>query len=167
MARLYQKENTHEDPRQLYLTREEIALNNRENPDGTIDQIWDDLHSVINMLGRDGMSSDESEVESDGRKQSKVFRVKRLEWRSPIIGVCLARVDRDYNVTNGYGNTRAGNPPRRRERVGGRDSTRDAIPKLPINFYGVKWYQELSTWDKRCLDAGEEFDLETVMSALD
>jgi hypothetical protein len=59
-------------------------------------------------------------------------------------------VDGDHNTTNGYGNTRAGNAPRKRVKGGGR-SAREAVPGLPENFYDEAWLASLSNRDKRDL----------------
>jgi hypothetical protein len=46
------------------------------------DEGWDFMLSLVDTLGIDGMSSDESEVDEDGQQS---YRVKRRIWRSKAL----------------------------------------------------------------------------------
>jgi hypothetical protein len=110
---------------------------------------------VVDELGIEGTSSDESEVDENNKK---CFRIKRHPWRSKLLDKFLRRVDRDRNTTSAYGNA-LGNRPRTRKRPAYSDSIGDAVPGLPMNFYDPNWYRKLSDWDKEDLDAGEDVEM--------
>jgi hypothetical protein len=123
---------------------------------GVLDERWDFLFTVVNSLGIEGMSSDESEVDQDGQK---AYRVKKRAWRPKKIEMLLRRVDKDRNTRNAYGNDRQGNIHRTRKRPAFKDSTRKAIPGLPLNFYDPNWYRKLAQWDKEDLGVLSEVDM--------
>jgi hypothetical protein len=108
---------------------------------------------VLDALGAGGMSSDESDTDDLGHP---VYRAKSMTWRNKEILRKLMEVDRNRNTTNAYGNTRAGNPPRVRKRREGRETSRKAIPGLPLNFYNPQWYASLTPGQKRELGAKEQ-----------
>ena len=108
---------------------------------------------VLDCLGTGGMSSDESDVDELGHS---VYQAKNMIWRDQSILRKLMDIDSYRNITNAYGNTRAGNPPRRRLHRGGQETSRKAIPGLPINFYDQSWYASLTPGHKRELDTKEE-----------
>lgn len=132
----------------MYCSRIDITLANRETPDGDVDPTWDALHNVVAALGQAGMSSDESDHENPGRTK---YVVKKRDWRNRDLLRYLAIIDGDRNITNAYGNTRPGNPPRHRSRRNGNQSVRSAIPNLPINFYDASWLSRLSNAEKKSL----------------
>lgn len=108
---------------------------------------------VLDALGAGGISSDESDTDDSGRP---VYRTKNMVWRSKDILKKLMDIDGDRNTTNAYGNTRAGNPPRVRKRRDRLETSRNAIPGLPINFYDSNWFAGLTPGQKRELSAKEE-----------
>lgn len=116
-------------------------------------EIWKNSHMVLEALGGGGISSDESDVDDSGRT---VYRTKNMEWRAKEILRKLTDIDADRNTTNAYGNTRAGNPPRVRKRRDRIETSRKAIPGLPLNFYDSNWYAGLTPGQKRELAAKEE-----------
>jgi hypothetical protein len=116
--------------------------------------VWMSNHTLLDTLGPEGMSSDESEVDDAG---NRTYRVKIMDWRNRDIVRKVVEIDKDRNTTNAYGNTRAGNPPRLRKRwEDGRKTSRKAPPHLPINFYNAQWYASLKPGQKRELGAGPE-----------
>jgi hypothetical protein len=115
--------------------------------------LWRNNYMILDCLGAGGMSSDESDVDELGHS---VYRAKNMIWRDQSILRKLTDIDSHRNITNAYGNTRAGNPPRRRLHRGGQETSRKAIPGLPINFYDGNWYASLTPGQKRELDAKEE-----------
>ena len=111
---------------------------------------------LIEELGPEGMSSDDSEIEDDGRK---VFPVRRMLWRSKEIERRLNQVDKDYNTTNAYGNLRAGNPPRHRTRRNAlKVSRRKPAAGYPLNFYDCNWYATLTKAQQEDLSAKGSVD---------
>jgi hypothetical protein len=109
------------------------------------------------------MSSDESD--EDEVSGGRVYNARKKTWRDAGITRLLRLVDRDHNKTNCYGNTRAGNPPRRRLVRGGRDSKREAPPGLPVNFYDRHWYDQLTNREKKELGVVEEMDIPEITAA--
>ena len=94
------------------------------------------------------MSSDESGQEGSGPP----YYIKTREWRNRNLIPYLQMIDREKKRTNAYGNNRAGNPPRERQRIAASShSNRKAIPDLPLNFYDKTWYAGLSHRDKALL----------------
>lgn len=129
------------------------------NHDGTTDPAWEWLFTLVDTLGRDGASSDESESEDPRVALGvKVCRVKIRRWRAKWLDYYLAMIDQDRNVVNQYGNYRAGNRPRLRKRPGMKASLDRWIPPgLPCNFYDDEWYNSLSSYQKYELGATEPF----------
>jgi hypothetical protein len=93
-----------------------------------------------------GMSSDESGEDDKGRN---TYTINKSLWRDKEITRMLRFVDRDHNMTNAYGNTRGGNPPRVWILQGRKESMREAVPGLPKNFYDRTWYMGCRTRIRR------------------
>ncbi|KAF9527058.1 hypothetical protein CPB83DRAFT_895495 [Crepidotus variabilis] len=64
-------------------------------------KVWLDAHKVVDALGIEGQSSDESE--RDGT--ATVYYAKQLEWRSTNVGCWLRKVD-DYRSRLATGGAR-------------------------------------------------------------
>lgn len=117
---------------------------------------WDQFGMLIEELGPEGMSSDDSEIDDDARK---VFPVRRMPWRSKEVEKRLIQVDKDYNTTNAYGNLRAGNPPRHRtRRYAMKVSRRKPAAGYPLNFYDRNWYAALTKSQQEDLSATDSVD---------
>ena len=107
------------------------------------------------------MSSDESGEEGSGPP----YYIKKREWRNKDLIPYLQMIDRDKKQTNAYGNNRAGNPPRERQRIAaGANSDRKAIPDLPLNFYDKTWYAGLSHRDKAILRPKAALKMPTLVA---
>ncbi|KJA18112.1 hypothetical protein HYPSUDRAFT_57310 [Hypholoma sublateritium FD-334 SS-4] len=100
----------------LYDNRREVALGNVKKPDGSIDEGWRATLRLINKLGSQGMSSDESGWEGEGTRRRRVYVIKRRKWRSSETQNRLEIVDASMNTTNAFGRPRCGNAPRERIR---------------------------------------------------
>lgn len=126
---------------------------NLYNADGSIKPEWRFMLSLMEHLGRDGTSEDETEPEEGSMGNvSKVCRVLELIWRSKDLIKYLKLIDRDRNVRNIYGNYHAGNRPRTRLRHPRHSSAIKHVPVgLPINFYDEAWYNSLSPYVKASL----------------
>ncbi|KAG1779844.1 hypothetical protein EV702DRAFT_1043718 [Suillus placidus] len=96
--------------------------------------VWAYLQSLVETLGKDGMSSDESEHE-DGEVQ--VFHLKKMPWR--------ADVDHEMHIIDqqrlaGAANfTPRGSKPAKRFRNAIQESSRPAIEGLPRALYNSSW----------------------------
>ena len=113
---------------------------------------WIDNYKIVDTLGVDGQSSDESDGDEDG-----VYNVKLLHWRNKELVKRLNKMDKVRKTTNKYGNHRPGTKQRIRKRRSIRDSQEMTWPPptgKPINFYSVEWYMLLTTQQKR--DLGDD-----------
>lgn len=145
---------------QLFDTRKTVTERNRSDADGYIDEAWDTLDFVVGALSRAGMSSDESETDASGQKE---YVVKIMPWRSRDVTHLLRIVDDDRNTSNGFGDARPGNAPRKRTVQRPRSvAARQAPSGLPLNFYDPVWYQGLSKSDKRALNVQDTVELPTI-----
>lgn len=97
---------------------------------------------MVDRLTMAGMSSDESEIDKDGRAY---YVVKRRAWRSTAIRSRLEFIDSQMNRTSADGRIRPGNPPRKRVRIQGAPvSNRDPPTECPENYYSREFVSNLS-----------------------
>lgn len=108
------------------------------------------MRDVLERLGKNGMSSDESDEDDDGHP---LFRVNYLYWRRDITS-WLDRIDEDnrHLDTNPYV-AHAGAQPVRRLRRDGEDSIENAsqrkpVRMLPICLYDADWYARQGVTDE-------------------
>lgn len=99
--------------------------------------VWAYLHSIVETLGKDGMSSDESEHE-DGDVQ--VFRLKTMPWRADFSNE-LQIID-EQRLVGAATFTPRGSKPAKRFRNANRESSRQAIEGLPRAFYEPSWLKD-------------------------
>ncbi|PPQ84628.1 hypothetical protein CVT24_007137, partial [Panaeolus cyanescens] len=142
----------------LYDTRRAIV---KENINSSSRQeqknIWKNIGMMVDTLGADGQSSDESGRDEQG---GRIYVVKKMSWRSPAVLSRLKVIDDDRNKTNGYGNSPAGRVFRDRKRQGtktSQETVRRPIAGLPHNFYDPKFLDSLSPRERQKLDPGEPF----------
>ncbi|KAG1775989.1 hypothetical protein EV702DRAFT_1046623 [Suillus placidus] len=130
-------DGTRETMKEKFETRKKVtsALLSDRIATGKDDQaVWVYLQSLVETLGKDGMSSDESEHE-DGEVQ--VFRLKKMPWR--------ADVDHEMHIIDqqrlaGAANfTPHGSKPAKRFRNAIQESSRPAIKGLPRALYNSSW----------------------------
>ncbi|KAF8509295.1 hypothetical protein BU17DRAFT_99083 [Hysterangium stoloniferum] len=142
---------------QLFHTRLATITERLPDPEILIEELndkskaWIDNHMIVDNLGVEGQSSDETDEDSDG-----VYTVKQLNWRNRELIKMLNGVDAVRRTTNKYGNRRPGTAPRTRKRKSARDShpTARAPPTgKPINFYSEDWYMGLTQQEKIALKA--------------
>ena len=137
------------------------------NPDIPITELddeskaWINNYKIMDTLGIDGQSSDESDGDEDG-----VYNVKLIHWRNKELVKRLNKADKVRKTTNKYGNRRPGTKQRIRKRRSVRDlqeTTRPPPTRKPINFYSEEWYMSLTTQQKRDLDAEPELEFLTLL----
>lgn len=128
-----------------------ITLSNTEDAQNNVDENWAFLHTVVRMLGPEGMSSDESEVEEPGKRLPyKKCRARKRLWRAKELDPYLVLIDAERNYKNAFGNDLPGTKPRVRERSRRRPSMNSRVPPyLPFNFYDRKWYDGLTEKNKQ------------------
>ena len=149
-----------DDSRQLFNTRLDTIMERLPDPEIAIaelddeSKVWIDNYNIVDTLGIDGQSSDESDGDEEG-----VYNVKLIHWRNKKLVKRLNKVDGVRRTTNKYGNRRPGTKRRIRKRRSVRDSretTRPPPTGKPINFYSEEWYMSLTTQQKRDLNAESE-----------
>jgi hypothetical protein len=99
--------------------------------------VWAYLHSLVETLGKDGMSSDESEHE-DGDVQ--VFRLKKMSWRADVSHE-MHIIDQQ-RLAGAANFTPRGSKPAKRFRNTNRESSRKAIEGLPRALYNSLWLND-------------------------
>lgn len=114
------------------------------------DEKWRLLGEMVQLLGPDGQSSDESDTEG--------YVVRAQPWRGVDVGDRLDYIDTTRKTQNKteYGRNRSGAQFRRRIRPARPpQSHRAAKPGLPSNFYDQVWYTALGvgTLYQREIDA--------------
>jgi hypothetical protein len=119
---------------QKFLHRITIAKHKARTTRGQESKMWAWLGKVMDQLGHDGMSSEDSEIED---QIDVVLRVHAMPWRQEMSNE-LAYIDsqrvRDNNI---FG--RQGMRPMKRIRGQGRESTREPVQGLPLAFYNQTW----------------------------
>lgn len=123
---------------------------------------------MLEFLGAQGMSSDESESDSTEHRRGS-FLVRRREWRSDEILALLKYVDEHRKKYGMLGGALPGTPPRRRRRlrVGAPASTRKAIIGLPVNFYRPEWLEGLTASQRKLLNAQRPYPLPKLSDDMD
>jgi hypothetical protein len=128
--------------KQLWLDRRQICVENLKEKDGRIDPGWKATLYMVETLTMAGVSSDESEIDNEGRPY---YVVKRRAWRSTAAGARLQFIDSQMNRTGASGGIRPGNAPRKRVRIQGAPvSNRDPPTGCPENFYSREFVSNLS-----------------------
>ena len=111
--------------------------------------MWQDHLRIIETLGAEGQSSDETDKEDPN-----MYNVRILPWRSKELAMKVAITDKARNTTNGDGNQRPGNRPRiRKRRKNAKPSQRKPPRGKPLNYYDDRWYKKLTHGQKRALGA--------------
>jgi len=110
---------------------------------------------MVQSLGLDGMSSDESDHED--HKGEATYYILHKDWRSCQITAWLRMLDSLHLRLRYRGEWRAtaGSWPHFRT-THLKESTRPAINELPVNFYSRDWYGARSTFMKGELKAKKQ-----------
>ncbi|THU87457.1 hypothetical protein K435DRAFT_919810 [Dendrothele bispora CBS 962.96] len=146
--------------RRLWKRRLEFALDNRgteERPNRHFHALWE----MIDLLGAEGMSSDE-----DSQRHVGAVEVVRKEWRSTDVVRLLKWLDLNSQKITAYGLPKPGPQGRPRLRLPTGQvavSLRQPIANLPINFYDKHWYNSLSVSKRDKLNAQPEMELPTYV----
>lgn len=110
---------------------------------------WQDHFDVIETLGAEGQSSDETDEENPN-----TYNVRILPWRNKELVKKITMTDEARNTTNAYGNPRPGNRPRiRKRRRDAKMSQRKAPRGKPQNYYDQDWFNRLTPGQKQALGA--------------
>lgn len=99
--------------------------------------MWKYLHSIVETLDKDGMSSDESDV---NECQVQALRLKSMPWRADFSHE-MKFIDAQCLV-GAVIFTPRGNKPTKRLHNPKRESSRPAVAALPKAFYNASWLSE-------------------------
>jgi hypothetical protein len=107
---------------------------------------------MLELLGVEGMSSDESDYDADGLKQ---FKILVKPWRAAELTPWLRVFDAIHREQASNPVCKGGTP---RLRVIHTDQSQVFIPvrRLPINCYSQTWYKRLTTIAQEDLSAKKE-----------
>ncbi|PIL28285.1 hypothetical protein GSI_09573 [Ganoderma sinense ZZ0214-1] len=123
--------------------------------------VWRFLEKVLDLLGPDGMSSEDT---CDDLPET-VFRVKVLEWRRPMDDH-MAIIDNERVLDRDLF-SRQGSQPGKRLRDGTLKSTRDPVRRLPQQLYNPDWLKAQNAQQIHTLAvSSEKFDWIRVVATL-
>jgi hypothetical protein len=115
--------------------------------------IWKWLASVLEHLGDDGMSSDESSIENF----ETVYRVKTMPWRRDIVEY-MDIIDRQRHKDADIFTPKGTKPGKRVRGTANPASIHEPVHGLPISFYDEEWLQQVDKHRRSKLKiAKEEF----------
>ena len=121
--------------------------------DGDI-RSWEWVREVIDRLGYDGMSSEDSDRKQE-TSDIKTYRVRSMPWRRDLTKIIkLLELERriDRSVFRPQGSL----PVLRTRNPQALASSRPEVRGLPLAFYDEKWYALLTGEQKEDLEVSEE-----------
>jgi len=125
----------------------------KEDDDAEDVEIWGWLLGLLERLGEDGMSSEESDI--DMQTGMEVYYTRRMPWRRGVNREMKLIDDQRFKDKQVY--TRKGTKPATRVRNGAKGDTRRFTPKgLPKSFYDKEWLTAQRKTDRRDLHISEE-----------
>jgi hypothetical protein len=113
--------------------------------------LWKWFASMLERLGSDGMSSEESSTEG----VETVYRVKPLSWRRDItnyMDIIDSQRHKDADIFPAQG----AKPTKRVRGTANPPSSRTAVRGLPRSFYNDDWLRQMNQQDQHALDMSEE-----------
>ena len=116
-------------------------------------KVWEWLFRVLEYLGVDGMSSEESSVENN----RVVYRVKIMAWRRDITD-CLNMIDKQRHLIPGLFSN-SGSKGVAKQRGGGPGFLvldRAPVLKLPRAFYDDAWFNSIDERRQLTLKVSKE-----------
>jgi|ERR1700720_657143 len=114
-------------------------------------EVWKWFTSILEYLGPDGMSSDESSMEG----VETVYRVKRLPWRCDIAGY-MDIIDSQRHKDSDIFSAQGTKPVKRVRGTANPQSTHKAVRQLPRSFYDGDWYNGLNQNRQDEVDASDK-----------
>jgi hypothetical protein len=125
---------------QKYKRRAHIIEGKLEDLRGSSEiDVWKFLRDLVNLLGHEGMSSDESE--SEGGSMCEEYRVKPLPWRRNVVKE-LDIIDAGRGGESSHFGKQGSKPVKRVRGADAPASTRAPVPGLPKPFYDEAWVNE-------------------------
>ncbi|KAJ7101581.1 hypothetical protein C8R43DRAFT_907239 [Mycena crocata] len=98
---------------------------------------------MVEYLGVDGMSSDESEMEDVGGEHHVQYLIRSPRWRARCVSVWLRMFDSLHNILRRSGESfsHRGSFPRRRKPTQQQSLSTKFVAGLPINVYDEHWIE--------------------------
>ena len=138
--------------RRLAVAKKTIKMKKHGSPSDL--KAWKWICSLVETLGKDGMSSDESDADVHG----PVFVAKGMPWRRG----CESFMDilDEERITGGLFKKSGHRPERRVRRVDAKDSDRKVPKGLPAELYKTQWVESLDRRQRRLLysPSGKHFE---------
>ena len=103
--------------------------------------VWQWLSSMVEKLGKDGMSSEESDTDTHGSSIEPVCRTRVMKWRRKIESELQVIDDQRYLDDNIFAHG-GSKPVMRILGFQNKPSARPPVPGLPCSFYDDEWLQQ-------------------------
>ena len=103
--------------------------------------IWEWLSKLVEKLGEDGMSSEESDEDTHGSSIEAVLRPRIMDWQREM-GDTLQILDNQRHIDTDIFTPRGAKPVTRIRNPRNKRSTRRPVPELPRSLYNDKWLNE-------------------------
>jgi hypothetical protein len=117
---------------------------------------WEFLHDVLETLGEDGISSDESDI--DTRTGTEVYYSKKMPWRRDVAHE-MTIIDRERGKDRQIRSRRGAKEVVRVKNGAKGDTRRSAPTGRPKSFYDKEWLRAQSKQNRRALEiSGEDFN---------
>jgi hypothetical protein len=130
------------------------TINHKEIEGASDTHIWRYLESMLNALGKESMSSDESDYEPE---IGTFFRPKTMPWRRNIIKE-LQLIDQEHRRIGNVERRRGAKPVIRKRDGINTESISEPVSGLPIALYDPGWLKgrtmEYITWKLRPVNTG-------------
>jgi hypothetical protein len=124
-------------------------------PTDTERRKWKRMLKIVKTLGKEGMSSDESDIEE--RTNRPVYRVRVMLWRRDLDNLMDAIDNARFKPGSGYSKKGSKPTPRIRDdrrlawshdvhamAAGIKLSSRDPVYSLPRDYYNDRWFKSMS-----------------------
>jgi hypothetical protein len=123
--------------------------------------LWKWLGSVLEYLGPDGMSSDESSMEDF----ETVHRVKNMPWRRDVTNN-MDIIDRQRHKDAEIFTAKGSKPTKRIRGTANPSSARNPVQGLPHSFYDDDWFNRQDQYHQSKLQSTDEkFDWYDIVVA--
>jgi hypothetical protein len=124
---------------------------------GAVDaHAWKWLSTMVEQLGADGMSSEDSNTETHGSSIEPVCRIRVMNWRRGIEDE-LQIIDDQRHHEDGIFSPGGSKPVMRIRSPQNEPGGRKPLPGLPCSFYNDNWYKvQTDSYIQRTLRVSRE-----------
>lgn len=120
---------------------EGIVAIKRTQHDANIES-WKWIKRIINQLGHDGMSSDDSNCEQE-TLIIKTLQTRRMPWRRDLTRI-IELLDHERRLDKSVFQLQGSLPVPRTRNLQALASSRPMVFELPLAFYDKQWYASLT-----------------------